>query len=92
MKTNPFLAIHKRRLQRMSPAEIIIEAKRRGYKVYPAPPHYERIGYRIGGSPAKSGPDLWMNDANVRLWKVQTRQLLPVMLTSGRMIYTTVER
>lgn len=83
---NSFLALHKRRLRRMSPAQIIIEARRRGYKVYPAPAHYERIGYRVGGSPAKYGPDLWMNAANVRLRKIQTRQLRPVPL-NGTMVY-----
>lgn len=69
MKTNPFLAIGKRRLKTMTEAQIVAEAKRRKYKIYAG-----MSGVRVCGSPAKHGPDLWMNAANVRLWKLQTGQ------------------
>lgn len=66
-KTDPFLAIGKRWLKTMTEAQIVAESKRRKYKTYVA-----RSGVRVGGSPAKYGPDLWMNAANVRLWELQT--------------------
>ena len=66
MKHNPFLALGKRHIKRMSQAQIIAEAKRRRYKLYRG-----RSGVRVGGSSAKYGPDLWMNAANNRLWQLQ---------------------
>ena len=58
----------------MAEAEIIAEARRRGYTVRDAPAHYEKPGYRIGGSKVVDGPDEWMNAANNRLWQIQTGQ------------------
>lgn len=66
MKINPFLAIGKRHLKHMTEAQIIVEAKRRKYKLYKG-----RSGLRVGGSSAKYGPDLWMNAANNRLHELQ---------------------
>jgi hypothetical protein len=84
---DPFLAIHKRRLRSMTPSQIVAEAMRRGYTVRDAPAHYPVPGLLIGGSKAKRGSDGWMNDANVRLWKIQTQQLRPVSLADGTEIY-----
>ena len=84
---DPFLAIHKRRLRNMTPSQIVAEAMRRGYTIREAPAHYPVPGLRIGGSKAKHGPDGWMNDANVRLWEIQTQQLRPVSLADGTEIY-----
>lgn len=83
MKTNPFLALHKRRIAKMTPDQVFTEAKRRKYRFYIAPSGK----LRIGGSPSKSGPDLWMNEANVFLWKIETGKLRPVALASGAIIY-----
>ena len=51
----------------MTQDEIIAEALRRGYTVRDTP-----AGKRLGGSKIASGPDEWMNAANVRLWQIQT--------------------
>jgi hypothetical protein len=80
---DPFLAIHKRRLRGMTPSQIVAEAMRRGYTIHEAPAHYPVPGLRIGGSEASG----WMNDANVRLWEIQTQQLRPVSLADGTEIY-----
>lgn len=56
-------------IDNMTEAEIVTEAQRRGYTIYEA-----NSGLRVGGSKVKSGPDEWMNYANVRLWKLQTGQ------------------
>ena len=53
---------------------ILKEAKRRGLKIRKAPSHYGKPGKRIGGSKRKSGPDRWMNAANVKLWLHQKGQ------------------
>ena len=66
MKHNPFLALGKRHIKRMSQAQIIAEAKRRRYKLL----YRGRSGVSVGGSSAKYGPDLWMNAANNRLWQL----------------------
>lgn len=84
---NPFLAIHKRRLRNMTPSQVVAEAMRRGYTIHEAPAHYPVPGLRIGGSKQKNGPGGWMNDANVRLFKIQTQQLRPVPLADGTEIY-----
>ncbi len=60
------------RLATMTEEEIIAIAIERGYTPYAA-----NTGKRIGGSKQTHGPDLWMNAANVRLWRLQTNEEKP---------------
>lgn len=50
---------------------ICAEARQRGYAVHNAPTHYDRPGFRIGGTKVTDGSDEWMNAANVRLWQIR---------------------
>jgi len=54
---------------------ILAEAQQRGYTVYEQPVNQNFIctGKRIGGSRVSSGPDRWMNAANVLLYCWQLR-------------------
>lgn len=51
---------------------ILREAKRRGLRIRKAPKHYARPGKRLGTNKV-TGPDYWMNAANVALWEWQKR-------------------
>ena len=54
---------------------ILAEAKRRGYTLFEQPvnQNFIRAGRRVGGSKQASGPDQWMNAANVVLYCWQLR-------------------
>ena len=60
----------------MTEQEIVDLALSKGYGVYNAPvnDNQRAPGKRIGGSLVRNGPDLWMNAANNRLWRIQLKR------------------
>lgn len=58
-------------LSSMSEEDIVQEARSRGYAVKDAPVLRSAHGKRVTGSTVTTGKDLWMDEANRRLWKIQ---------------------
>lgn len=88
MTNSPLRDVHKRRLAKMTPLQVLTEAERRGYRVhYPGDDRNDTLFATILGD---SG-DNWCRAANDRIALFLIEVVRPVRLADGRVIHVSME-